>query len=159
MARPRDFQKKRVYLAEWEVRVQDFRSLAETLEWADRVIRSEWWRRNVGREVRFVPPHGNRRKRGGDENYLFTPLISSAHYIECKGGKRLRCILTGREGKDGLVWAYCPKYDDGMAGGNVEYALRRLRWRLRYLEGRKYVDGERHYEIRYVAGEVYMIQG
>lgn len=63
MARPRDYQKRRVYLAEWEVQVQDFRSLAETLEWADRVISSEWWRRNVGREVRFVPPHGNRKKR------------------------------------------------------------------------------------------------
>ncbi|RJS73534.1 hypothetical protein CW714_02985 [Methanophagales archaeon] len=97
------------------------------------------------------------RKRGGDENYLFTPLIDGAHYIERKDGKRLRCFLAGREGKDGLVWAYCPRYDDGMEGGSVEYALRRLRWRLRYLERRKYVGGKRHYEIRYVAGEVLML--
>jgi len=99
------------------------------------------------------------KKHSEDENYLFTPLIDGAHYIERKDGKRLRCILTGREGKDGLVWAYCPRYDDGMEGGSVEDALNDLRWRLKYLENREYVGGERHYEIRYVAGEVYMIQG
>ena len=44
-------------------------------------------------------------RHSGDEDYLFAPLISSAYYIERKDGKRLRCILTGREGKDGLVWA------------------------------------------------------
>lgn len=99
------------------------------------------------------------RRHEGDEDYLFTPLISGAHYIVGRHGKQVRCILTGREGKDGLVWAYCPKYDEGMEGGSVENALSRLRWRMRYLERRKYVGGKRDYEIRYVAGRVHMIQG